>query len=76
MNSIEVTAKDFFRAMKTIVPASQRAVVSPGRALSPLVKPLLQSVLGKAMVLLHKAFPPAHMKIGKPGYSPTDSLLY
>lgn len=65
VNSIEVTAKDFLGAMKTIVPASQRAVVSPGRGLFPLVKPLLQSVLGKAMILLHKIFPPAQVKTGK-----------
>lgn len=65
VNSIEVTAKDFLKATKTIVPASQRAVVSPGRALSPFIKPLLQSALGKAAILLHKIFPPAQMKTGK-----------
>lgn len=64
VNSIEVTAKDFQKAMKTIVPASQRSVVSPARALSPLIWPLLKKALTQAVEILEKIFPPAHTKTG------------
>lgn len=64
VNSIEVTAKDFLKAMKTIIPASQRSVVSPARALSPLLWPLLKRGLTQAVEILEKIFPPAHMKTG------------
>ena len=64
VDSIEVTAKDFQKAMKAIVPASQRSVVSPARALSPLIWPLLKKVLTQATEILEKIFPPAHIKTG------------
>ena len=64
VNSIEVTAKDFQKAMKTIVPASQRSVVSPARALSPLIWPLLKKALTEAAEIVEKVFPPAHIKTG------------
>lgn len=64
VNSIEVTAKDFQKAMKAIIPASQRSVVSPARALSPLIWPLLKTSLTQAVEILEKIFPPAHMKTG------------
>ena len=64
VNSIAVTAKDFQKAMKTIVPASQRSVVSPGRALSPLIWPLLKKALMRAVEILEKIFPPAHIRTG------------
>jgi len=62
VNSIEVTAKDFQKAMKAIIPASQRSVVSPARALSPLIWPLLKTSLTQVVEILEKIFPPAHMK--------------
>ncbi|XP_022801398.1 ATPase family AAA domain-containing protein 2-like [Stylophora pistillata] len=62
VNSIEVTAKDFQKAMTTIIPASQRSVVSPARALSPLMGPLLKKTLTQALEILQKIFPPAHIK--------------
>lgn len=65
VNSIEVTAKDFQKAMKTIIPASQRSVVSPARALLPLLWPLLKTSLTQAVEILEKIFPPAHIKTGK-----------
>lgn len=64
VNSIEVTAKDFQKAMKAIIPASQRSVISPARALSPLIWPLLKTSLTQAVEILEKIFPPAHMKTG------------
>ena len=64
VNSIEVTAKDFQKAMTAIIPASQRSVVSPARALSPRMKPLLKKTLSQTLEILEKIFPPAHIKTG------------
>ena len=64
VNSIEVTAKDFHKAMKTIVPASQRSVVSPARALSTVMLPVLKQPLTQAVGILEKIFPPAYVKAG------------
>ena len=64
VDSIEVTAKDFQKAMKAIVPASQRSVVSPARALSPLIWPLLKKALTQAVEIVERIFPPAHNKTG------------
>lgn len=59
ISSIKMTAKDFILAMQKIVPASQRAVVSPGQALSSIIHPLLQNTLQKVLVALGKVFPHA-----------------
>lgn len=59
ISSIKMTAKDFILAMQKIVPASQRAVVSPGQALSSIIQPLLQNTLQKVLVALGKVFPHA-----------------
>lgn len=64
VNSIEVTAKDFQKAMKTIVPASQRSVVSPARPLLPHMWPLLKTTVAEAVEILKNVFPPAHVKTG------------
>ncbi|NXU58616.1 ATAD2 protein, partial [Turnix velox] len=60
--SIEITAKDFARAMQKIVPASQRAVGSAGRALSTISKPLFEKTLARILQNLHRAFPHAQIK--------------
>ncbi|XP_015213378.2 ATPase family AAA domain-containing protein 2 isoform X1 [Lepisosteus oculatus] len=57
--SITITSKDFMLAMRKTVPASQRAVSSPGKALSPIVQPLLSSALESILEALHKVFPHA-----------------
>ncbi|XP_077127288.1 ATPase family AAA domain-containing protein 2 isoform X1 [Ranitomeya variabilis] len=59
ISTIKITAKDFILAMQKIVPASQRAVVSPGQALSSIIQPLLQSTLHNILVALRKVFPHA-----------------
>ncbi|KAG9478681.1 hypothetical protein GDO78_012370 [Eleutherodactylus coqui] len=59
ITSIKITAKDFILAMQKIVPASQRAVVSPGQALSSIIQPLLQNTLKNILVALGKVFPHA-----------------
>ncbi|NWX22496.1 ATAD2 protein, partial [Aegotheles bennettii] len=55
--SIKITAKDFVVAMQKIVPASQRAVASPGQALSAVSKPLLENTLARILQALQRVFP-------------------
>uniref|UniRef100_A0A668A6N8 ATPase family AAA domain-containing protein 2 n=1 Tax=Myripristis murdjan TaxID=586833 RepID=A0A668A6N8_9TELE len=43
ISSIVLGPGDFSRALRTIVPASQRALAPPGRALAPALRPLLHS---------------------------------
>ncbi|XP_073925255.1 ATPase family AAA domain-containing protein 2 isoform X4 [Castor canadensis] len=62
LSSINISAKDFEVAMQKMVPASQRAVTSPGQALSAIVKPLLQSTVHKILEALQRVFP--HAEIG------------
>ncbi|XP_053322453.1 ATPase family AAA domain-containing protein 2 [Spea bombifrons] len=59
VSSIKITAGDFAAAIKRTVPASQRAVVSPGQALSPISQLLLQSTLQNILEVLKKVFPHA-----------------
>ncbi|NWY91975.1 ATAD2 protein, partial [Loxia curvirostra] len=63
--SIKITAKDFLMAMQKTVPASQRAVVSPGRALSPILKPLLEKTLERILQALQRVFPHAELALKK-----------
>nr|XP_044999587.1 ATPase family AAA domain-containing protein 2 isoform X2 [Jaculus jaculus] len=62
LSSVNISAKDFEVAMQKVMPASQRAVASPGQALSPIVKPLLQSTVHLILKALQKVFP--HAEIG------------
>nr|XP_006000856.1 PREDICTED: ATPase family AAA domain-containing protein 2-like [Latimeria chalumnae]XP_014346794.1 PREDICTED: ATPase family AAA domain-containing protein 2-like [Latimeria chalumnae] len=57
VSSINITAKDFLMAMQKTVPASQRAVASPGQALSSITKPLLENTLLRILEALQKVFP-------------------
>ncbi|NWW02561.1 ATAD2 protein, partial [Oreocharis arfaki] len=63
--SIKVTAKDFAMAMQKIVPASQRTGASPGRALPPISKPLLENTLERILKALQRAFPHAKLALKK-----------
>uniref|UniRef100_A0A6I8NZ06 ATPase family AAA domain-containing protein 2 n=1 Tax=Ornithorhynchus anatinus TaxID=9258 RepID=A0A6I8NZ06_ORNAN len=63
LSSISITAKDFLVAMQKIVPASQRAVTSPGQALSAIVKPLLGSTVNEILGALRRVFPHAELGI-------------
>uniref|UniRef100_H3C6D3 ATPase family AAA domain-containing protein 2 n=1 Tax=Tetraodon nigroviridis TaxID=99883 RepID=H3C6D3_TETNG len=65
INSIAITNKDFVCAMSKIVPASQRAVVSPAKALVPVVRPLLQATLQDILHILGKVFPHAEQSFQK-----------
>uniref|UniRef100_A0A8B9NHE4 ATPase family AAA domain-containing protein 2 n=1 Tax=Accipiter nisus TaxID=211598 RepID=A0A8B9NHE4_9AVES len=61
VSSIKITAKDFVTAMQKIVPASQRAVASPGQALSPISKPLFENTLESILQALQRVFPHAEL---------------
>ncbi|NXK06734.1 ATAD2 protein, partial [Herpetotheres cachinnans] len=63
ITSIKITAKDFVVAMQKTVPASQRAVASPGQALSPISKPLLENTLARILEALQRVFPHAELAL-------------
>ncbi|ELW49085.1 ATPase family AAA domain-containing protein 2 [Tupaia chinensis] len=65
LSSVTISAKDFEVAMQKMIPASQRAVSSPGQALSVIVKPLLQSTVHKILQALQRVFPHAEIKTNK-----------
>ncbi|XP_054668164.1 ATPase family AAA domain-containing protein 2-like, partial [Grus americana] len=82
--SIKITAKDFVMAMQKTVPASQRAVASPGRALSSVSKPLLENTLARILQALQRVFPhayyqptscrPRFLLVGEPGCGQASHL--
>lgn len=57
--SIVLGPGDFSKAMRTIVPASQRALAPPGRALSPTLRPLLAASFTLVLKALLRVFPHA-----------------
>ncbi|XP_029965741.1 ATPase family AAA domain-containing protein 2B [Salarias fasciatus] len=59
VTSIVLGPGDFSKAMRTIVPASQRALAPPGRALSPALRPLLASSFSLVLKALLRVFPHA-----------------
>ncbi|XP_019486927.1 PREDICTED: ATPase family AAA domain-containing protein 2 isoform X1 [Hipposideros armiger] len=65
LSSIHISAKDFEVAMQKMIPASQRAVTSPGQALSTIVKPLLESTVHKILEALQRVFPHAEIRTNK-----------
>uniref|UniRef100_A0A8C7XVR3 ATPase family AAA domain-containing protein 2 n=1 Tax=Oryzias sinensis TaxID=183150 RepID=A0A8C7XVR3_9TELE len=66
--SIVLGPGDFSKAMRTIVPASQRALAPPGRALSPVLRPLLDSSLSLVLKALLRVFPHAQ--------PPTEAAMF
>ncbi|XP_060756226.1 ATPase family AAA domain-containing protein 2-like [Neoarius graeffei] len=65
IESISVEGRDFLSAMRKIVPASQRAVASPAKALTPVIQPLLANTLRDAMKALQKVFPHVEQGVKK-----------
>ncbi|XP_012515894.1 PREDICTED: ATPase family AAA domain-containing protein 2B [Propithecus coquereli] len=61
VSSIVLSAQDFYHAMQNIVPASQRAVMSSGHALSPIIRPLLERSFNNILAVLQKVFPHAEV---------------
>uniref|UniRef100_A0A8C7QF48 ATPase family AAA domain-containing protein 2 n=1 Tax=Oncorhynchus mykiss TaxID=8022 RepID=A0A8C7QF48_ONCMY len=59
VGSININSRDFVAAMRKMVPASQRAVSSPAKALTPVVTPLLGPELTNVLDALQKVFPHA-----------------
>ncbi|XP_035984936.1 ATPase family AAA domain-containing protein 2 isoform X2 [Fundulus heteroclitus] len=59
VNSIVITNKDFKCAMSKMVPAAQRAVVSPAKALIPTIRPLLSATLQTILHTVRRVFPHA-----------------
>ncbi|XP_044277774.1 ATPase family AAA domain-containing protein 2 isoform X2 [Varanus komodoensis] len=70
ISSINITAKDFVVAMQKTIPASQRAVTSPGQALSTISKPLLEKTLQKILEVLQNVFP--HAELAQKGGEKSD----
>ncbi|KAJ8275398.1 hypothetical protein COCON_G00100230 [Conger conger] len=61
VESIVLGRQDFQRAMRRIIPASQRALLSPGHALAPELRPLLQRMLTDLQDRLLRVFPHAEL---------------
>lgn len=59
VSSIVLAPGDFSRAMRTIVPASQRALAPAGRALSAALRPLLDNSFSLVLKALLRVFPHA-----------------
>lgn len=59
VNSIAIGNKDFMLAMSKMVPAAQRAVASPAKALIPAIRPLLSATLQNILHTVSRLFPHA-----------------
>ncbi|XP_068528694.1 ATPase family AAA domain-containing protein 2 isoform X2 [Anas acuta] len=65
VNSIKIKAKDFFMAMKKVVPASNRIEASPVQAPSPIFKPLFKRSIENILQVVQKIFPHAQLALKK-----------
>uniref|UniRef100_A0A671QVV0 ATPase family AAA domain-containing protein 2 n=1 Tax=Sinocyclocheilus anshuiensis TaxID=1608454 RepID=A0A671QVV0_9TELE len=61
VGSIVLGPQDFGRALRSIVPAGQRALAPPGQALSCVLKPLLEPTLTQTLACLMRVFPHAEL---------------
>ncbi|XP_026114018.1 ATPase family AAA domain-containing protein 2B-like isoform X1 [Carassius auratus] len=61
VGSIVLGPQDFGRALRSIVPAGQRALAPPGQALSCVLKPLLEPTLAQTLACLMRVFPHAEL---------------
>ncbi|XP_064196818.1 ATPase family AAA domain-containing protein 2B isoform X1 [Anguilla rostrata] len=61
VESIVLRPQDFQHAMRRVLPASQRALLPPGHALAPQVRPLLERMLAQVQVRLLRVFPHAEL---------------
>ncbi|KAL6095579.1 atad2b [Pungitius sinensis] len=73
--SIVLGPADFSKAIGTIVPASQRALAPPGRALSPALRPLLASSFSLVLKALLRVFPHAQCADGNNPHGGDNQLL-
>lgn len=74
VTSIDIRACDFQHAMSCMVPASQRAVHSPGRPLSSIISPLLSRQLSSIIQLVCQCLPHASSSAIREKYMDADSL--
>nr|XP_020452864.1 ATPase family AAA domain-containing protein 2 isoform X2 [Monopterus albus] len=65
VDSITITNKDFMSAMSKLVPAAQRAIVSPAKALIPAIRPLLSASLQNILHTVSRVFPHAEQGLTK-----------
>lgn len=65
VNSIAITSKDFMTAMAKMVPAAQRAVASPAKALITAIRPLLSVALQNILQTVSRLFPHAELGLKK-----------
>uniref|UniRef100_A0A8C1VKW6 ATPase family AAA domain containing 2B n=1 Tax=Cyprinus carpio TaxID=7962 RepID=A0A8C1VKW6_CYPCA len=61
VGSIVLGPQDFGRALRSIIPAGQRALAPPGQALSSVLKPLLEPTLARTLACLMRVFPHAEL---------------
>uniref|UniRef100_A0A674CGM8 ATPase family AAA domain containing 2 n=1 Tax=Salmo trutta TaxID=8032 RepID=A0A674CGM8_SALTR len=79
VGSININSRDFVAAVRKMVPASQRAVSSPAKALTPVVTPLLGPELANVLDALQKVFPHAEQGLKRKrdtGGILEDDLMY
>ncbi|XP_037393909.1 ATPase family AAA domain-containing protein 2B isoform X1 [Pygocentrus nattereri] len=75
VGSIELGPQDFSRALRSIVPAAQRALAPPGQALSCTLQPLLERSLAHALDCLLRVFPHAELPHREHTYDTDNQLL-
>ncbi|XP_062912238.1 ATPase family AAA domain-containing protein 2-like isoform X1 [Mobula hypostoma] len=69
VSSINITARDFVKAMQNMTPTSQRVMGTPARALTFVVRPLLDNTLCRILDVLKKIFPHAEQDFKENGES-------
>eukprot|EP00063_Salmo_salar_P025864 XP_014000699.1 PREDICTED: ATPase family AAA domain-containing protein 2B-like [Salmo salar] len=75
VSTIVLGPGDFSHALRTIVPASQRAQAPPGRALAPNIRPLLANTLATVLEVLLRVFPHAETQHRDSGGDVDNHLL-
>lgn len=71
-----MSGRDFLSAMRKMVPASQRAVASPAKALTSVIEPLLSSALNNAMEMLQRLFPHVEQGLKKKRDAGKDNYFF
>uniref|UniRef100_A0A8C7HS35 ATPase family AAA domain-containing protein 2 n=1 Tax=Oncorhynchus kisutch TaxID=8019 RepID=A0A8C7HS35_ONCKI len=74
--SISIGSRDFLSAMRKTVPASQRAVSSPAKALTPVVQPLLGAALQTVLGAVSRLFPHAEQGLKRDKRDNDADLLH
>ncbi|MEQ2162172.1 hypothetical protein GOODEAATRI_017102 [Goodea atripinnis] len=75
VNSIVISSKDFKCAMSKMVPAAQRAVMSPAKALIPAIRPLLDATLQTILHAVRRVFPHAEQGLKRKRDQETTLLI-